>query len=173
MKTLIKKIAYILSGVILVGAIYVIFPASTDEVYGVVFSRLISKDDTYGGQLRPKAVYVSKSIVNYPDAFYAEYKDLELRLDDGAIAAITQQAESLGIELHWIDKESDLKYNEFGEVVGGGVVVVFGELNSFYIYSEIEAVIKIASMASGGTRYEFYKFFHKWKLSNSGMSWVS
>ena len=170
---MIKKIAYFLSGVILVAAIYVVWPASTDEVYSEVFSNLISKDDTYGGQLGPKLVYVSKAIVNYPDAFYAEYKDLGIRLDNGAIDAISQKAESLGVELRWIDSESDLKYNELGEVIGGGVVVVFGELNSFYIYSEIEAVIKVASMASGGTRYEFYKFFYKWKLSNSGMSWVS
>ncbi|MCG6350351.1 hypothetical protein [Vibrio fluvialis] len=168
-----KKIAYFLSGVILVGVIYVIWPASTDEVYREVFSRLISEDDTYGGQLRPKLVYVSKSIVNYPDAFYAEYKDLGVQLDDGAINAISQEAKSRGVELRWIDKESDLKYNELGEVVGGGVVAVFGELNRFHIYSEIEAVIKVASLASGGTRYEFYKLFYKWKLFNFGMSWVS
>ncbi|MCG6348357.1 hypothetical protein, partial [Vibrio fluvialis] len=62
---------------------------------------------------------------------------------------------------------------ELGEVVGGGVVAVFGELNRFHIYSEIEAVIKVASLASGGTRYEFYKLFYKWKLFNFGMSWVS
>lgn len=168
-----KYFFYLIGVLLFLGAVHLGWPANTDQIYGEVFSRIVTKDDTYGGRLRPRVVYVSKTIVNYPDAFDDEYQDLDKQLGEDVVDVVTKKGEELELEIRWIDNESDLDYNELGEVVGGGVVVVFGELNNFYVYSEIEAVIKVARMASGGTRYEFYKFFGWWKLVDSGMSWIS
>lgn len=138
------------------------------EIYLVAFSNVIEKDDTYGGGLNPKKVYLSKHI--YPEIFSSETSG---SLPKEAEIAIKSYCSDNGIELIFYDKTTPLQFNELGEVVGGGVRVEFGELTKTFILSEVDASIYIANMASGGTTYTLHRWFGGWKLWSSKMAWIS
>ncbi|WP_144391761.1 hypothetical protein [Pleionea sediminis] len=78
-----------------------------------------------------------------------------------------------GIELILYDKTTDLKLNKLGEVEGGGVRVIFGEISKSFLIAEVDVSIHKASMASGGTVYTLYRWFGGWKLWSSRMAWIS
>ncbi len=138
------------------------------DIYLIAFSNVIDKDDTYGGGLNPKKIYVSTQI--YPDIYSNEASTL---LPKDAETAIKTYCDDNGLELIFYDETTPLQLNELGEVVGGGVRVEFGEITKSFIVSEVEVSIYIANMASGGTTYTLYRWFGGWKLWSSRMAWIS
>lgn len=168
-----KKISYFIICIFITCFIDVFYPAKTSDIYVEVFLRLINEDDTYGGKLNPKIIYISRAI---DDPFYranTENNDEKLMLDERAVSAISAIAQDIGVEIRWINSSTDLNYNKVGEITGGGVLVEFGKLEKLLIYSQIVASIYIANEAAGGTRYEFYKLFNKWKFTRSDIAWIS
>lgn len=154
--------------VITLGSTVLMFQGKDSEIYVAAFSNLIGKDDTYGGELNPKIIYVSKDI--YSDPFSGEI-DGTLPVD--VINELSNYANEKGLDLRFFDSNSPLEYNDLGEIKSGGVQVNFGKLNKYMLFSEIEGSIYIASLASGGTSYKLYRWFGGWKLYSSQMAWIS
>lgn len=138
------------------------------EIYVTAFSNLIEKDDTYSGGLNPNKVYISKNI--YPEIFSSQTSGA---IPEEAAEALKTYCNANSIELIFYDDKTPLQYNELGEVEGGGVRVTFGEFSKTLIFSEIDASIYIANMASGGTTYTLYRWFGGWRLWSSKMAWIS
>ena len=138
------------------------------DIYVIAFINLIERDDTYGGGLNPKKVYISKNISSEP--FFNKTNG---SLTDDIIMELEKYCKNNSIEAVFYDDTKPLKYNELGEVIGGGVRVEFGELSKILLFSEIDASIHIANMAAGGTTYTLYRWFGGWRLLSSKMAWIS
>jgi hypothetical protein len=151
----------------------VALPATQSQIYAQAFERIISIDDTYGGQLSPTKIYLLRKVVNFPDALFDGYSDLNEVLSADVISVLEETASTLGVALYVVASEADLQYNDLGEVEGGGVVVVFGQLRTNVIFAEVSAVIHVAAMATGGTRYSFVRYLGNWNLIGSHMTFVT
>ena len=168
-----NKIFIVLIILAILVVVTLVMPADNSKIYSHVFSQLVTKDDTYGGNLKPRKVYASKKIINYPDAIIYPNQDLKVQVPEDIQNAISKKAKSMNIELLWINSPDSISYNELGEVVGGGVVIVFGELQQSLIFSDISSTILVANLASGGTEYNFIKLLNMWFFLNSEVSWIS
>jgi hypothetical protein len=138
------------------------------EIYVTAFSNLVEKDDTYSGSLNPSKVYISKNI--YPEIFSSKTSGV---IPEESVEALKTYSNANSIELIFYDDKNPLQYNDLGEVEGGGVRVIFGESSKTLLFSEIEASIYIANMASGGTTYTLHRWFGGWRLWSSEMAWIS
>lgn len=166
--TLFRQCALVSIIVITLGSTVLMFQGKDSEIYVVAFSNLIGKDDTYGDELNPTIIYVSKD--TYSDPFSGEI-DGTLPLD--VINELSNYAGEKGLDLRFFDSTSPLEYNDLGEIKGGGVKVNFGKLNKYMLFSKIEGSIYIARLASGGTSYKLYRWFGGWRLYSSQMTWIS
>ena len=154
--------------VLLVLSAVLMTQGSDNDIYVKTLDRLITKDDTYAGQLNPTKIYVSTEI--YPEVFSNKTSG---RLSNQAITVIKAYAKNNNIDLNFYDSKTPLEYNELGEVKGGGVRVTFGEIKKHLLFSELDGNIYIANMASGGAIYKFHRWFGGWRIYSSDMSWIS
>lgn len=136
------------------------------EVYVIAFSNVVGKDDTYGGRLNPKKVYLSKNYLVYSSQTYEN-------LTEKTVEALKNYCNANSIELILYDDGVTFQYNDLGEVEGGGVIVSFGEIHKTLVFSNMAASIYIAGEASGQTMYTLNRWFGGWKIFSSKQDWVS
>lgn len=144
------------------------FEGDDSEIYMKAFRHLIEKDDTYGGQLNPQVIYISKAVMSDPISNKSEGV-----LPSDVVEVLKQYADRKSLDVRFYDTNNPLEYNELGEIKSGGVSVSFGQIQKYLLFSEIEGSIYIASLSSGGTSYKFIRWFGGWKLYSSEMTWIS
>jgi len=144
-------------------------PNSDGEIYSIVLTNVIGKDDTYNGQLKPKLIYISKEIAPGNNNTKAKY------ITEDAKAFVSEFAKNNNLKVRWVKNSKSIQYfRGNGEIVGGGVLVDFNEIKYISeMEAEIDASIYVASEAAGGTHYFLTKKSEHWKLLSSNPTWIS
>jgi len=145
-------------------------------IYSAVIRQLATVDDTFGGNLKPKTLYM---IEKTDDSAGNPIGDPQ---SDKRVIAETMQSEltsllsNLAIETIWIDKFEDAEFEESGfEVKRGGAIITLGNI---YLQADgsvqIAGSIYIANLAAGGTTYILDKVDGAWEITGrAGGSWIS
>ena len=145
-------------------------------IYSAVIRQLATVDDTFGGNLDPKTVYV---IEKTDDSAGNPIGDPQ---SDNHVIAETMQSEitsllsNLAIEIVWIDKFEDAEFEESGfEVKRRGAIITLGKV---YLQAngsvQIAGSIYIADLAAGGTTYILDRVDDAWEITGrAGGSWIS
>jgi hypothetical protein len=151
----------------------IFFPADDAQIYSAIFRKLVSVDDTYGGGLHPQRVYVSIELVDQFPPFRVAPPRTFGNLNERHMASIAETASDLGIALSWVESRRNLQFEENSEIVGGGVLIEFSEIEHFIVFARASGSIHIANLAAGGARYDFLKVFVFWKHLFKSGKWVS
>jgi len=166
-----KKVRYAALSVFTVVLIFsscVLLVSDKEEIYEAAIFSIVTRDDTYGGKLSPSLIYLSQYTVSGPrEGGGSELISNELQ------QSISSYCAEVGINIVWVKDRESLKYNELGEIEGGGVLVAFGKLDRFLFWASLEANIYVANLAAGGTKYSFYTWLKGWRLYRHAQTWIS
>ncbi|MFC1955890.1 hypothetical protein ACFLWZ_05120 [Chloroflexota bacterium] len=124
-------------------------------IYAVVIRQLATRDDTFGGNLKPDTLYVIK---NTDDS---AGNPVEGQQSDTTIIAENMQSDissilkDLNVEIVWVERFEDAEFEETGfEVKPGGAIITLGNIYPKEGGSvQVAGSICIANLAAGGTTY--------------------
>lgn len=145
-------------------------------IYAAVIQQLATVDDTFGGNLNPKTLYVIKN------ADDSAGNPVEGQQSDTRLITETIQSEissilnDLSVEIIWIDRFEDAEFENSGfEVKRGGAIITLGNI---YLREggsvQVAGSIYIANLAAGGTTYILEKVDGAWEITGrAGPSWIS
>lgn len=145
-------------------------------IYAVVTRQLATVDDTFGGNLNPKTLYVIKNTDDSAGNPVGDQQSDKRVIADTMQSEITRMLSDLSIEIVWIDKFEDAEFEESGfEVKRGGVIITLGNI---YLQADgsvqVVGSIYIANLAAGGTTYIFGRVDGVWEITGrAGPSWIS
>jgi len=145
-------------------------------IYAVVIRQLATVDDTFGGNLNPKTLYVIK---NTDDS---AGNPVEGQQSDTRMITETMQSDTssmlndLSAEIIWVDRFEDADFEDSGfEVKRGGAIITLGNI---YLKEggsvQVAGSIYVANLAAGGTTYVLEKVNGAWEITGrAGPSWIS
>jgi hypothetical protein len=130
------------------------------EIYAQVVTKLIAEDDTYGGKLEPRVLYI-----------YKRQGELSVALE----RALLDSLHTANRSISFVDGRKDLRYEkDSGAIVGGGVLIALDEIiRTESNKVETNGSIFVASEAAGETSYLFVKVNARWTLKASNRLWIS
>ena len=145
-------------------------------IYAVVIRQLATIDDTFGGNLNPKTLYVIKNTDDSAGYPFGDQQPDKRVITDTMQSEITRMINDLSIESVWIDKFEDAKFEESGfEVKRDGAIIKLGNIHLQADGSvQVAGSIYIANLAAGGTTYILVRIDEAWAITGQASpSWIS
>lgn len=145
------------------------------EIYALVVRRLVGPDDTFGGQLPKRTLYLvseTNDAAGDPTSGPAPSGPLAAKTQE----AITRQLADLPASIVWVESFDDVARDaSTGLVLDDGVIVQVGTIR---FEGETRALVPgsiyIASLAAGGATYVVELQGNQWVLTGtSGPTWIS
>ncbi|MDD5537396.1 MAG: hypothetical protein PHF12_00340 [Candidatus Omnitrophica bacterium] len=149
------------------------------SIYAVVVRQLATRDDTFGGKLKPSTLYIVRETNDKagdptgPDTF-------STTIPQSAQNKITETLRDLASNVMWIDKFEDAEFEE-GEnspaksVKDGGAIITLGNARLQKDGSaQVAGCIYVGSLAAGGATYVLEKKDGVWEITGTtGARWIS
>jgi len=145
-------------------------------IYAVVIQQLATVDDTFGGNLNPKTLYVIKNTDDGAGNPVGDQQSNTRLITETMQSEISSMLNDLSIEIIWIDRFEDAEFEKSGfEVKRGGAIITLGNI---YLKEggsvQVAGSIYIANLAAGGTTYILEKVDGAWEITGrAGPSWIS
>jgi hypothetical protein len=145
-------------------------------IYAAVIQQLAIVDDTFGGNLNPKTLYVIKNTDDRAGN-PVEGQQSDTRLITGPMQnEISSILNDLSIEIIWIDRFEDAEFEKSGfEVKRGGAIITLGNIYPRESDSvQVAGSIYIANLAAGGTTYILEEVDESWEITGrAAPTWMS
>lgn len=142
------------------------------QIYAIVLNQLINEDDTFGGNLNPKVIYLREDLKDF--SFSTKKKVIRVPLSEIVKSAISAEIKSAKLNFKWLRENEDISFDNGGDTENASVLIGFSNIR--YLDSktvEVEGSIYFGPEAAGGTLYTFKKMEGAWKLIKSEATWVS
>lgn len=145
-------------------------------IYSVIIRQLATVDDTFGGNLNPKTLYLIEITDDSAGNPTGDLQSDKQVIAETIQVEITSLLSDLTIEIIWIDKLQDAEFEESGfEVKRVGAIITLG---NHYLQADgsvqVAGSIYIANLAAGGTTYILNNVDGAWKITGRiGPSWIS
>jgi len=145
-------------------------------IYATVVRQLATEDDTFGGNLNPTTLYIIRNTDDSAGNPVSGEKSDSKMIADSVISKISSLLTDLSVEIIWIDKFEDAKFEESGSAVKqGGVIITLGNIYPQEDSSvHVAGSIYIANLAAGGSTYILEQVDGSWKITGRvGPVWMS
>jgi len=145
-------------------------------IYAAVIRQLAIVDDTFGGNLNPKTLYVIKNTDDGAGNTVEGQQSSTRLITETMQNEISSILNDISIEIIWIDRFEDAEFEKSGfEVKRGGAIITLGNIYPRESGSvQVAGSIYIANLAAGGTTYILEEVDESWDITGrAGPTWMS
>jgi hypothetical protein len=144
-------------------------------IYAQIIRRLATKDDTFGGSLNPRVLYVIRATDDAAGDPMGGQSE-SVGLSETVQAAITEALSDLPAEIVWVSSRDEVPLDqERFAVVDGGAVITIGNLHPQKDGTvHVAGSIWVAMLAAGGQTYVLEQIGGEWTITGTtGVMWIS
>lgn len=145
------------------------------DIYAAVIRRIVTEDDTFGGELHPGVVYIVRATDDKAGDPMGE-AGASVMLSQDLVDAITTQLSDLEPEIVWVDSRDDVELEELTLAVPDhGAIVTVGNIHPQSDGTvQLAGSIYVASLAAGGQTYILEQVDGAWTITGTtGVVWIS
>jgi hypothetical protein len=149
--------------------------ADSVAIYAQIIRRLATEDDTFGGSLNPRTLYVIRATDDAAGDPMSGQSESVL-LSETAQTAITEALSDLPAEIVWVDSRDEVPLDEERHaVIEGGAVITVGNVHPQEDGTvHVAGSIWIAMLAAGGQTYVLEQIDGAWMITGTtGVMWIS